>query len=415
MLFLLLSAFFSGSEVALFSIDKKTLRELKLKSSLLSKYIVDLLENQRKLLVTILLGNTVFNVGSSIIAVSIAVDLANQFSISLDLLLLLQVVVLTILVLIFGEIVPKVWASKSPLKFSYIVSFPLYWATVLVYPVSKILTDSLKVLVSIIKLDNNKTAIHTSEIKDLAELGVERGTIEEEEQELIHGLVSFKSITVREIMTPRVDITSVSKDTSFSELMEIITESGHSRIPLYDEQLDNIIGIIYAKDLLPFIGDNKESQKMDLHSISRKAYFVPETKLISDLMHEFQEKNIHLGIVVDEYGGTSGLVSLEDILEEIVGEIRDEYDKEENEIVKLNDSSYMVLGKVPIDEINELLEDDFSSDNDDYDTVGGLLFNLSGTIPEVEYSVEYSGYRFTVKEIDNKRINKILIEKSGKP
>ncbi len=409
-LLLILSALFSGSEVAIFSLDKKKLKIIQEEQKITNRYILKLLEFPRRLLVTILVGNTVVNVGASILTVTLALSIAEKFKLPVDIVLIIQIAVLTILILLFSEITPKVWASKNPIGFSKFVGIPLYWVSVLIYPVAKILTDLIKFFVSKLKVDKGKTAILTSELADLADIGIEKGTIEEEEHELIHSLVSFKSVTAREIMTPRVDITSVPIDTDFSDLMRIIQESGHSRIPLFDNNLDNILGIIYAKDLLPYLGKNRSAEKIDLKKIAREALFVPESKLISDLMHEFQEKNLHLGIVVDEYGGTSGLVSLEDIIEEIVGEIRDEYDQEETEITKLTDNSYMVLGKVPIDELNEILESDFSSDDDDYDTVGGFIFNMAGNIPEEGYSIVFNNYKFTVKEIVNKRINKVLVE-----
>ncbi len=407
---LILSAFFSGSEVAIFSLDKKKLREVKDQQGLTGQYIFKLLEFPRRLLVTILLGNTFVNVGASIISVTLALSIANKFGYPTDIVLIIQIVLLTIMILLFAEITPKVWASKYPLRFSRFVSVPLYWVSVLIYPIAKILTDIIKFFVSKLKVDKGKTAILTSELADLADIGIEKGTIEEDEHELIHSLVSFKTVTAREIMTPRVDMTSVPIETDFKELMTIIQDSGHSRIPLFENNLDNILGIIYAKDLLPYLSINKSPEQIDLRKIARDPLFVPESKLISDLMHEFQEKNMHMGIVVDEYGGTSGLVSLEDIIEEIVGEIRDEYDREEVEITKINDTSFMVLGKLPIDELNELLESDFSSEDDDYDTVGGFIFNMAGKIPEEGFSLVYNNYKFTVKEIINKRMNKVLIE-----
>lgn len=407
---IILSALFSGSEVALFSLDKKKLFD-KEKKTLLINYINSLLDFPRRLLVTILLGNTIVNVAASIIAVAIAFDISTAYQISLELALLIQIVVLTLLILLFGEITPKVFASKFPLRFAKIIALPLYWTSVLLYPIAKILTDVIKSFASKLKYDQSKTALLSTEITELADLGVEKGTLEEDEHDLIHGLVTFRTVTVREVMTPRVDIKAVSVDMPFNELMQLITDSGHSRIPLFEDNLDNVVGVIYAKDLLPYIGSQEKRDVIQLRQISRKTMFVPETKLISELMHEFQEKNMHMGIVVDEYGGTAGLVSLEDILEEIVGEIRDEYDKEENEVTKLNETSYMLLGKMPIDELSTLLDREFSTEDDDYDTVGGFIFNHAGKIPDEGFTVTEGDFKFTVKEIYNKRIKRVLVEK----
>lgn len=408
---LIFSGFFSGSEVALFSLDSKKIKEIKKEFRLIGNYIASLIEYPRRLLVTILIGNTLVNVWSSLIAVTLILDLARVFHWDVEIALTIQIVILTILILLFGEITPKVWASKYPVQISKFVAIPLYWVSVLVFPISKTLTDLIRYFVAKLKIDKTSTAILSSEFTDLASLGVEKGTIEEDEQELIDGIVSFKTVTAREVMTPRVDLAAISTDTSFDELISLITESGHSRIPVYENNLDNIIGVIYAKDLLPYLTNEELKKKLVLGKLVRKAMFVPESKLISDLMHEFQSKNMHVGIVVDEYGGTAGLVSLEDILEEIVGEIRDEYDKEENSITKINDKTYLVLGKLPIYELNELLEVDLASENDDYDTVGGFIFTQIGSIPEVGLSFKYNGLLFTVKEVENKRINKVLIEK----
>lgn len=411
---LIFSAFFSGSEVALFSLGKKQLNDQLIKNKVILKNLNQLIEDPRRLLVTILLGNTIFNVAASILAVLIALDVAALYDISVDLVLLAQIILLTLLVLFLGEVTPKVIASKYPVQFSKIVAIPLYWIGVLIYPVAKILTELLKSFSSKFSFDKAETAILPSEISDLAEIGAEKGTIEGSEHELIHGLVNFKNVTTREVMTPRVDIVAIPVDVDYQEVVKIITESGHSRLPLYDDNLDNIVGVIYAKDLLPYIG-RSDNHSFELKKISRKVIFIPETKLISELMNEFQEANLHVGIVVDEYGGTSGLISLEDILEEIVGEIRDEYDKEENEIVDLNNDNYLVLGKVPIDEINELLDIDLSSENDDYDTIGGFIFNHTGSIPKNGYSFDFNNLKFTVKKVENNRINKVLIEKLPEP
>lgn len=407
----LLSAFFSGSEVALFSIDKKKIRELKKEHRIVGSYIQSLLENPRRLLVIILLGNTVANVAASIISVIIALDIALKFNINEGLALVIQIILLTFVLLVFGETTPKLWANKYPIRFAKVAAMPLYWFGIILYPIAKILTEFLKFLSLRLKIDHSKTALHSKEIPDLADLSIEKGTIEEEEHELIHGIVSFKTVTVREVMTPRVDIVAVPIDMSIDELIKIINDSGFSRIPLYQENLDNIIGIIYAKDLLPYISNPEIIKPLSIKNFSHEPLFVPQTKTINTLLHDFQEKKIHLGIVVDEYGGTAGLISLEDILEEIVGEIRDEYDKEEIEIERLSPNKFLVLGKVSIDQLNELLNQDFSSENADYDTVGGFIFNQAGSIPEQGFHFTYNNYKFTVKEVINKRINKVFVER----
>jgi len=406
-------AFFSSAEVALFLIDKKRIKEFRKENRIIAGYIESMLDNSRRLLVTILLGTTVVSVGASIVGVDLAISIAKSYAFSQEIAIAVQIVILTILILLIGEVTPKLWANKHPEMVAKLVAAPMYWINFIFYPISKVLTDVLRLMTKNIDSSNSRTAIQESEIAELANLSIEKGTIEEGEHELIHGIVSFKTVMTREIMTPRVDIAAVSVDESFDDLMNVINESGHSRIPLYEDSLDKVIGIIYAKDMLPYLKTPELKKNLSLKSIAREVIYVPGTKLINDLLHEFQMKKIHLGIVVDEYGGTAGLISLEDILEEIVGEIRDEHDKEEAEITKLNDYSYMVLGKVSIDEINDTLGENFSSENDDYDTLGGFILNQAGSIPKQGYHFEFSGYTFTVKDVLNNRINKILIEKAS--
>ncbi|KAF0153384.1 MAG: putative membrane protein [Ignavibacteria bacterium] len=404
-------AFFSSAEAALFLLDKKKIKELYKHNRLIAGYIESMLGNQRRLLVTIMLGATLVSVGASIVGVILALEAANTIGISVTLAISVQIVILSILILFIGKVAPKLWATKYPEKAAKLIAVPMYWINFVFYPASKLLTDVLGMLTKNLENTNSSTALQESEITELANLSVEQGTIEEDEHELIHGIVSFKTVMAREIMTPRVDIAAVSVEETFDDLMKVINESGHSRIPLYEDSLDSVIGIIYAKDLLPYLKSPELRKNLLLRSIARDVIYVPATKLINDLLHEFQEKKIHIGVVVDEYGGTSGLISLEDVLEEIVGEIRDEHDKDETEITKLSGTSYLVLGKVSIDEINETLGKNFSSENDDYDTLGGFILNQAGNIPKQGYKTEHFGFAFTVKEVINNRINKILVEK----
>ncbi len=405
------SGFFSGSEVALFSLDKKKIKSTFLNSALVQEYLQNLLENPRRLLVTILIGNTVVNVAASIIAVSLALDIAQSFGFSQNVVLTIQIILLTILILLFGEVTPKIWASKNPAAFSKVVAIPIHWVSVIIYPVSETITEFIRLLVSKIRIDKKKSAINPDEIKELATIGLEKGTIEDEEHELIHSIVGFKTLSVSEIMTPRVDMIAISTDSNFSEVINEITRTGRSRIPLYKEDLDDIVGVIYAKDLLPYFKNVELRKNLSLEKIARKPMFVPKTKMIDSLMHDFQDKKMHIAIVVDEYGGTAGLVSLEDIIEEIIGEIRDEYDKEENPVTKIDENNYLVLGRISIDEIKETLEININTEEAEYDTVAGLVLNFAGQIPKEGYSFDFENHRFTVKEVLNKRIKKVQIEK----
>lgn len=405
------SAFFSGSEVALFSINKKKIKSAFSNSPLIQDYLIDLIEHPRRLLVSILIGNTAVNVTASIIAVSLALELATQFGFSLNVTLTLQIMILTFLILLFSEVTPKIWASKDPIAFSKIIAIPMHWVIVIIYPISETITEIIRVFVTFVRIDKRKSAIKHDEIKELATLSLEKGTIEDEEHELIHSIFGFKNLSVSEIMTPRVDMVAVSSDADFTEVVNQITKTGRSRIPLYKDDLDDIIGIIYAKDLLPYFKNTELRRNLSLPKIARKPMFVPKTKMIDDLMHEFQEKKMHIAIVVDEYGGTAGLVSLEDIIEEIIGEIRDESDKEESPIVKIDENNYTVLGRASVEELKETLDLAINIDEKDYDTVAGFILNTAGQIPKEGYSFDLENYKFTVKEVQKKRINKVQIER----
>lgn len=411
LLFLLvLSAFFAGSEVALFSLDKKKLQNTFESNPLIRRYLQNLLDSPGRLLVSLLIGNTLVNVSASIIAVTLAIEFAHDTGFPRNAALIIQIIILTILILFAGELLPKIWAVKNPNRYSKIVAVPLYWFNVIIFPVAQILTEVIRSGVSRLKMDKLKGAILPEEISELAKLSHERGTIVEKEHGLIHSIVNFRSVGVHEVMTPRVDMTAISVESTFDELIDIITKSGHSRIPLYGEDLDEIIGIIYAKDILPLIRNKDMRKNLSLTKIAHKAMFIPSSKLISSLMHEFQEKKMHLAIAVDEYGGTAGLITLEDIIEEILGEIRDESDKEENPITKLGDNSYIVLGKLTIAELNELLKASFK-ESENYETLAGMVLNHAGQIPKEGYTFSDEHFRLTVKEVLNKRIKKVQLDK----
>ena len=408
---LLLSAFFSGSEVAFFSLKQKNLANDFKSSKLILRYATNLITFPRRLLITILIGNTVANVAVSIVSVLLALEMASLYHIEVNIVLTLQIILITIIVLLFGELLPKVFASRHPQLAIKFTAIPLYLFSIIIYPVSETITELIRLTFSKLKIDRVKTAITEKEIPDLAELGHERGTLEEEEQEIISSFVEFKSVLVAEVMTPRMDIVGVPFDVDREELIETINSSGHSRFPVFKENLDKITGIVHAKDLLQFLRKQTFKKDETLSEISREILFVPERKKISEMLQEFQQKKMHIAIVVDEFGGTSGLVTLEDIIEEIIGEIWDEHDPEENAIKIISKDKISVLGKVPVAEVNEAMGINLIPSSEDYDTIAGLVISKSGDIPKEGYSFILDKYRLTVKEVLKKRIKRIEIDK----
>ena len=408
---LLLSAFFSGSEVAFFSVKQKNIEEDFKSSKLISRYAGNLIAFPRRLLITILVGNTLANVAVSIVSVSLALEIAYIYQVKVNMILTVQIILITIIILLFGELLPKVFASKHPHLTIKLIVVPLYLFSLIIYPVTESITELIRLTFSKIKFDKSKSAITEKEISDLAELGHERGTLEEDEQEIISSFVEFKSVLVVEVMTPRVDIVAVPYNVTSEMLIETINTSGYSRFPVYKENLDKVIGIVHAKDFLPYL-KNKSFVKVEtISKITREVLFVPERKKISDMLKEFQQKKMHLAVVVDEFGGTSGLITLEDIIEEIIGEIWDEHDPEENAIKVISPEKISVLGKVPIAEVNELIGLELFPASDDYDTIAGLIINQAGDIPKEGYSFNLNNYKLTVKEVLKKRIKRIELDK----
>lgn len=413
LLFVLLttSAFFSGSEIAFFSIKQKDLDEAFKSSKLIYRYANNLISFPRRLLITILVGNTLANVAASIVSVSIALEIAKNYGLKVNVVLTIQIILITIIVLLFSELLPKIFASKHPKLSIKIASVPLYLISTVLYPVAESITEIIRLTFSKIKFDKAKTAMTEKEISDLAQLGHERGTLEEDEQEIISSFVQFKSVLVSEVMIPRVDIVAVSYDVDYNEIIEIINKSGFSRFPIYEGNLDKIIGIVHAKDLLKYLENSSFIQADTINKITREVMFVPESKKISDMLKEFQQKKMHLAIVVDEFGGTAGLVTLEDIIEEIIGEIWDEHDPEENPVKVLAADKFSVLGKVSISDFNEIIGNQAIPEDENYDTIAGLLINRAGNIPKEGYTFKLNEYKLTVKEVLKKRIKRVEIEK----
>ena len=407
----LLSAFFSSSEVAFFSIKKKELEEEFKSSGTISRYVSNLLAFPRRLLITILVGNTLANVAISIVSVSLVLEIAKSYQVKVNVILTIQIILITIIILLFSELLPKVFASKHPKLTIKINVLPLYLISVIIYPLSEIIAETIRLTFIKLKFDKAKSAITEQELSTLAELGHEKGTLEEDEQEIITSFVESKSVLIGEVMIPRVDIVAVPFNINGKELIETINKSGYSRFPVYKENLDKIIGIVHAKDLLHYLRKESFIQEETLAKIKRDVLFVPERKKISEMLKEFQQKKMHLAVVVDEFGGTAGVVTLEDIIEEIIGEIWDEHDPEENAIKKISTDKISILGKVPVTEVNEVLGEELIPASPDYDTIAGLVINKAGDIPREGYSFKLNNYKLIVKEVLKKRIKRIELEK----
>lgn len=409
----MLSSFFSASEVAFFSIKQKDLENKFKSSNILYRYASNLISFPRRLLITILVGNTLANVGASIVSVSLSLRLAVLYGIKVNIILTIQIILITIIILLFCELLPKIFASKHPYLTIKIVLLPLYFFSLVIYPISESITEVIRLTFSKLKVDKSKTAITEKEISYLAELGHERGTLEEDEQEIISSFVEFKTVLVSEIMIPRLDIVAFPSDVSGEEIIDTINKSGYSRFPVYKDNLDKILGVVHAKDLLRFLRNKSFIKEDTIKKITREVLFVPEGKKISEMLKEFQKKKMHMAIVVDEFGGTSGLITLEDIIEEIIGEIWDEHDPEENAVKILSPEKISVLGKVNVTEFNEIMGKELIPISDDYDTIAGLVIKQAGDIPKEGYSFPLGEYKLTVKEVLKKRIKRIELEKTS--
>ena len=395
-LLIVLSAFFSGTETAYFNL--KTHRD-----DVPSK-LKDLLDNPRRLLVSILTGNTIVNVGIG----SLAAIITYRISPDNQNLMLLQVIIVSIVLIIFGEILPKTIAMRSSSQFANIVYYPLRVFMILLHPLTLILNGINKFVLKLIPKEE-KSFDTEEELEILAELGEEKGSLDEEESDMIRSIIKFDDKTVREIMTPRVDILSLPSDASIDDAMDLIAKKQFSKIPLYKDNIDEITGIIYAKDLVPYLIGSRPNVK--LQSISRNVYFVPEQKPIDDLLNDFKEKKISLAIVVDEWGGTSGMVTLEDIVEEVMGEIRDPYDLEKSPVSQINDQNFIVDGKISIYDLEEEIEGMSFPEDRDYDTLGGLILDNLEDIPKQGQSVVHDEWMIKVLDLDGNRITKVQITK----
>lgn len=393
---LLLSGFFSSAETALYSISKAKAIHLAKEKGYTNFLIKKMKDDPHRLLSTILIGNNVVNVGASALATAITIDLVTSNAVGI------ATGVMTLLILIFGEIFPKSIATRNNILIARLVIIPLYWLSILFTPIIFMLNFIPKLTGKMQK----KPHVTEEELMTFVEVVEEEGGIDEEEKELIENIFEFDDTSASEIMTPRADMYVINVDEDLN-LADVI-RSGFSRIPVIEEDIDHVIGILNIKDL--FMHQVTSSEAIDVRKIMSEPYFVPENKKLDNLLHQFKKRKQHMAIIVDEHGGVCGLITLEDALEEIVGEIIDETDKFEPHIVKLKKDEWRVLGKSEIDEVNEKLQMSIP-DSKEYDTFSGYVLDQIGRIPREKEEIPLGDYMVTVNEMDGTRIKEYIVKK----
>ncbi|PKP40772.1 MAG: gliding motility-associated protein GldE [Bacteroidetes bacterium HGW-Bacteroidetes-13] len=402
LLLLMASALASGSEIALFSLTKKDIEEIEKQRK---KHLIEnLLERPKKLLATILIVNNFINIA----IVVISVQITNLIFANLDpwLKFILEIGLVSFTILFFGEILPKIYASRNAVLFSMKVADLIHVLNIGLSPISMPMR-SFSIFVEK-KFKQQSSNFSVDHLSHALELTSDEETTKEEHK-ILQGIVNFGNTDTRQVMKPRIDVFALNESASFSEILLQIIENGYSRVPIYKENLDTVVGVLYSKDLLPHI-DKKDFKWT---SLLRQPYFVPENKKLDDLLKEFQEKKIHLAIVVDEYGGTSGIVSLEDIIEQIVGDISDEFDDEDLIYSKLDDNNYIFEGKTNLQEFYKAIDLDdetiFENAKGESETLAGLLLEISGRFPKKGEVIHFDSFKFTVEVLDKKRIKQIKV------
>ncbi len=398
----------SGSETSFFSLTSTDLLELSDKKNKIHQRINSLLDKPKNLLATILIANNFVNV-SIIILSAYLINKNFDFSTFPVLGFIIQVVVVTFILLLFGEIMPKIYANQNNVSFAKAVASPMFFINKILSPLSRALSLSTAIIDNRIAKKGHQVSL--SQLDHAIELSTDEHTTEEEKN-ILKGIAKFADIETSEIMKVRMDIVAVDINTSFFKLIETISVSGFSRIPVYEESIDKIKGVIYIKDLLPFLNN---SDDFNWSTLLRSPFYVPENKHINELLDEFRHKKIHLAIVVDEYGGTSGIITLEDVLEEIVGEISDEFDVYDDDIdyEMINDTTYIFAAKTSIIDFCKVLkinDEIFYEVGGDFDSIAGLFLELYGNIPKKGTRVVHHNFIFTVESLDNRRIKKLKIE-----
>lgn len=391
---LLLSGFFSSAEIALFSISQTRARHIAKSDRKTDKLIGKMKADPHQLLTTVLIGNNVVNVAAASLATSLTINLFPDYAVGV------ATGIMTFLILVFGEVFPKSLATRNNLLIARIAIYPVYWLSILFFPIVMFLNFIPKITGRLRKTPT----VTEEELKTFVDVVEEKGEIKEEEKEFIHNIFEFDDTNASEIMTPRADMFVLEEDKPID--LQSVVNSGFSRIPIISNGIDDVIGIMYIKDLLLHLSTSDAVP--EAKNIKRNPYFVPENMKLDKLFHQFKKRKNHMAIIVDEHGGVSGLITLEDVLEEIVGEISDETDRIEQYIVKLGKNEWRVLGKSDIDEVNEAIPMSIQ-DTGEYDTFSGYILNVIGRIPDVNEEITMGNFTVIVKEMDGNRIKEYII------
>ncbi len=406
-LFLMISsAIVSGSEVAYFSLSSSDIDLCKESDNTREQNVAKLLEKPKRLLATILILNNLVNISMVTLSTFMMWKMIGSTS-SDGVAAFVLAIIVTLLIVFFGEVIPKVYATQNNVKMARFASPGLSFFEKVFKPLAYLLLSMSYVIEK--RVVKKGYELSVDELNHAVELTTSNKETTTEERDILKGIVNFGTYTVKQVMRSRVDVTAFESILHFHELMDKINKTGFSRIPIFTETIDNIDGVLYVKDVLPYI---EEEEKFDWKELLRPAYFVPETKKIDGLLKDFQEKRVHIAIVVDEYGGTSGLITLEDIIEEIVGEINDEFDDDDKSFTKLDHNTYVFEGKTSLNDFCKVVEADpsvFEEVKGESESLGGLLLEINAVIPNTGEKIDYDKYSFTVVAVDNKRIKKIKV------
>lgn len=403
------SFIFSATETAFVSLNDADLNDLRNSKDGNFNKITGLIANRSEfLLVTLLIGNNLVNVSIATIAALMTMDIFSGTGYE-TLGMFVEVFVIGLIILLIGEITPKTYAIRHRIQFIKRFSPLIVVIYYLLYPLSFIIEKIVGIFIGKIRNIDTISQYTRQDIENLMEAGGEDGALEEDEKNMINSIFEFSEKTAKEIMVPRVDMMTIPADITTKELYSFINENNFSRIPVYKNNIDNIIGILYIKDLLHHIKSLDDN--LNISKILREVTFIPESKDIANLLKMFQKEKTHIAVVVDEYGGTAGMITLEDIIEEIVGEIQDEFDEEERLFRRINDNAYEFDAKIPIDDLNEILSLNLP-ENEDYESLGGYLYDLFGEVPEVGDRKSFNGYTFTILSVHKQRIGWAGIEKN---